>query len=208
MLKLLIENLLHFKIYYAISIITLMIGIALIHFIGTNDFFIDLFIALIILAPEMNRIGKITTNGYLKLINKLPLNKIEIYTHKYVVSIFGLLFIQILAAISLFIFNIPHYIFDRISFISCFLYASILVQNTTNLFSKSTTKFNKIWTISSFTLFVTIMVVFSLLFKFMTDKDYTQISEWHRPINYIIYFSLQAIIGYIIGRIELRYKND
>lgn len=208
MIKLLIENLLHFKFYYVISIITLMIGIALIHFIGTDGFIIDIFIAVVMLSPEMNRIGKITTNGYLKLINKLPLNKIEIFTHKYIVSIFGLLLIQILASISIFIIEIPDHIFEKMNLISNIVYAGILVQNNTNLFSKSRSKFNQSWNISSFTSFVFIIVIFSLLFNFVTEKDYTQIPEWHRPVNYIIYFFLQAIIGYIIGRIELRYKSD
>jgi len=208
MIKLLIENLLHFKFYYALSIITLMIGVAMIHFIGTDGFIIDIFIAVIILSAELNRIGKITTNGYLKLINKLPLNRIEIFTHKFIVSIFGLLFIQILAVISLNVFNIPHYIFDRMNFISSFTYAGILVENNTNLFSKQFRRINQRWTIISFTLFVIIMVVFLLLFKFMTENDYTQIPEWHRPVNYIIYFFLQAIIGYLIGRIELHFKRN
>ena len=202
MYYLIIENLKIYKFNYLLSIITVTIGIIIIHLANFEGFMIGLMILLFMLFPEFQRLNSIASDGYLKLVNKLPLTFKEMYLHKFIVSISGSFFIVFMLSIACNFFYLPHKLFDFMNILISNVYAGIIINNSTKIFINPKNQFKFKWTFTNFFFYVFTIFIFFSSFSFITEQNYSGQPNWHRSANYLIFFSVQAILAFYIGKLR------
>ncbi len=199
---LIIENLKIYKYQYLLSIVSVSVGIVLTNYIDVSSFFFLIMLLGLMLFPELQRLNMLTNDGYLKLVNKLPLTFKEIYLHKFVVSISGILIVMFMLSISTIFFGVPNKLFKFMNILVSNIYAGIIIHNSTKLFVNPKKYFKFQWTFANFLFYTITLFIFFSLFDIITERNYVQLPNWHRSINYLIFFSVQCILAFYIGKLR------
>ncbi len=207
MYYLILENLKIYKYHFLLSIISVSFGIVLIQLLEFHSFFLRIMIMMIMLLPELRRMNLIANDGYFKLVNKLPLTSNEIYLYKFIVSTSGQLFILIMMAIATNFFSLPHNLFKFTNIMASNIYAGIIISNTTKLFGKSLI-FPKLGlSFSNSIFYVFTLFIFFSLFSLITENNlHTRLFE-NRSLNYLMFYSLQFIIAFYIGKLKTFFSR-
>lgn len=207
MYHLILENLKIYKYQYLLGIISVSFGIALIHFLEFDGFFIKIMIIMLMFLPELQRLNLIANDGYFKLVNKLPLTFNEIYLHKFIVSTSGLLFILIMMSIATNFFSLPDNLFKFTNIMVSNIYAGIIIHNTTKLFCKPLI-FPKLGlSFSNFIFYVFTLFIFFALFSLITENNFNTRLFENRFSNYLIFFLLQFILAFYIGKLKTFFSK-
>lgn len=197
MLNLLIESLKIYKLQYLYSILSTIAGTFFVsHF--DFDFPLSIFAYILIFLPELNRLNTIQNSGYMKLINKLPINEGELYNHKFLISSSGSIFIIVLILHLNYFFDLSEDFFNILNFVLANIFVWYVVFNDTH--KNSNTLIKNVPNIFVLTLFY---FCFWSIFHGLLFIDI----ELNMSLKYLIIFTTQLIFTYYLGKIYNFFRN-
>jgi hypothetical protein len=197
MLNLLIESLKIYKLQYIYSILSTIAGTFVVsHF--DFDFPLSIFAYILIFLPELNRLNTIQNSGYMKLINKLPINEGELYNHKFLISSSGSIFIIVLILHLNYFFDLSEDFFNILYFVLANIFVWYVVFNDTH--KNSNTLIMNVPNIFVLTLF---LFCFSSIFHGILLIDI----ELNMSIKYLVIFITQIIFTYYLGKVYNFFRN-
>ena len=169
--------------------------------------FIQIMIIIPMFIPEFIRINMILNDGYLKLLNKLPISFNDLYRHKILVSSSGMILnILLLITINYFV-KLPENFFDNVNLLTTNLFAGIIVQNSTNIYNSARPKTQLGWDFKSLGAFIILFLGFFGIFGFMTTTEINIYGNIHNTYNYLLSLILQLIFLYYSGKLYYYFKS-
>lgn len=194
---LLLEGTKIYKLHYLYSILTTIAGTFIVYHFDF-DFPLSMFAYILIFLPELNRLTSIQHDGYLKLINKLPIDDGELYNNKFVVNSSGTILVLVLILILNNFFDLSRDFFDKLNFILANIFLWFVVFNDTQ--KNSNTLMKNVQNIFVATLFlISFMSIFHALL--LVDIDINM------SIKYLVIFITQIIFTYYLGKIYNYFRN-
>jgi hypothetical protein len=151
--------------------------------------------------PEFIRLSEILNSGYFRLLNKLPISSNDIYRHKFIISISGIVLILTLILIINFFVIIPLKFFEFMNIMSSNIIAGIIIHNSTNLFYLPKKFSAHGSTMTAMAAYMILLSYFFLLFGFITSEDYLFWGKELISINYLIYLIIQIVSAYYFGKL-------
>lgn len=194
---LLLEGTKIYKLHYLYSILTTIAGTFIVYHFDF-DFPLSMFAYILIFLPEFQRLSSIQNGGYLKLINKLPIDYGELYNHKFVVNSSGTILVLVLILILNNFFDLSRDSFDKLNFILANIFLWFVVFNDTQ--KNRNTLIKNVQNIFVATLFlISFMSIFHALL--LVDIDINM------SIKYLVIFITQIIFTYYLGKIYNYFRN-
>lgn len=202
MFGLLLENLKLYKMHYLYNILTLIfLMFIMIEFKFYEFYFSQVMIIFSMFTPEFIRINMILNDGYLKLLNKLPISYNDLYRHKLLVSSSGMILNLLLLITINFFIKLPDDFFNTINLLTTNLFAGIIVQNSTNIYNSPRPNTQLGWDFKSMLSFIILFLGFFGIFGFMTTTEINIYGNINNTYNYLICLILQLIFLYYSGKL-------
>jgi hypothetical protein len=202
MTKLLWENLKLYKLSFLYSIITVTLGIYGFILSELSQFpFIYIFVIIIIGTPEFIRLSDILNSGYFRLLNKLPISSNDIYRHKFIISISGIVLIFTLILIINFFVIIPFKLCEFMNIMSSNLIAGIIIHNSTKLFYLPKKFLEQYTGLLSMLAYMIILSFYFSIFGYITSEENLLCGKELISINYLIYLIIQIVSAYYFGKL-------
>ena len=197
MLNLLLESLKIYQLQYIYSLLSTIAGTFFVYHFDF-DFPLSMFAYILIFLPELNRLNTIQNSGYMKLINKLPINEGELYNHKFVVNSSGTILVLVLILILNNFFDLSEDFFNILNFVLANIFLWFVVFNDTQ--KNSNTLIKNVQNIFVATLF---LISFMSIFHALLLVDI----ELNMSIKYLVIFITQIIFTYYLGKIYNYFRN-
>ena len=201
MINLLWENLKIYKFSYLFSVIAVSLGMLfLIIFKSIDNAFFNFALVIIICIPEFRRISEIYNSGYFRLVGRLPISSSDIYRHKYLISISGIVLIYSLVSIFNIFIILPEYFFKLLMIFSSNIIVGIIVYNNTKLHNSPVQEsFRRNNVIGFISAFILLLYQF-FLYNFINSEENILLGSKLIPYNYLIFLFIQVVSSYFFGK--------
>lgn len=201
MMKLLWENLKIYKLSYLYSFIAVSLGVIFqIFFKSIDNAFLDFALVIIICIPEFLRLSQIYNSGYFKLIGRLPISSDDVYRHKYIISISGIILIFLLASIVNMFILVPYYFFELLNIFSSNIIVGIIVHNSTRLHYAPVQESFRRNNVVGFIFSIILLAYQFFLFSFINSRENIIWGSKLIPFNYLVFLFIQVVSSYFFGK--------
>lgn len=166
MLKFYLENLRLYTLYYLLTTICVFAGLYIYTGFELEGFAFLILIITLMFLPEFIRLNKLTTEGYFKLLLKLPISEIEQYNCKFIMLFSGTILIFLNLIFINIIFEIPFRLLENLNILFANIFAYFIAYSPIS----SGNKDKKIRIIFFFIYGITVFISLTL-FRLITENS-------------------------------------